>query len=115
MFGPGDYRNTAPLIRAIGKGRVPVFPPGGTNVVDVRDVVRGIIAVLRHDIRQGNYLLSGWNLTMKEITAIIAGATGDRDQMVREMSDLLYHSLVLLSALGAKPEDVWQELRGRRG
>ncbi|MCH8310475.1 MAG: bifunctional phosphoribosyl-AMP cyclohydrolase/phosphoribosyl-ATP diphosphatase HisIE [Chloroflexi bacterium] len=45
----------------------------------------------------------------------IAGATGDRDQTVREMSDLLYHSLVLLSALGAKPEDVWQELRDRRG
>jgi len=44
----------------------------------------------------------------------IAGVTGDREHTVREMSDLLYHSLVLLSALGAKPEDVWQELRGRR-
>ena len=45
----------------------------------------------------------------------IAGATGDRDQVVRETSDLLYHSLVLLSALGARPEDVWSELRDRRG
>ena len=44
----------------------------------------------------------------------IAGMKGDRDQVVRETSDLLYHSLVLLSALGARPEDVWRELRGRR-
>jgi phosphoribosyl-ATP pyrophosphohydrolase/phosphoribosyl-AMP cyclohydrolase len=45
----------------------------------------------------------------------IAGVTGDRDHVVRETSDLLYHSLVLLSALGATPEDVWRELRDRRG
>ena len=44
----------------------------------------------------------------------IAGATGDYEGTVREMSDLLYHSLVLLSALGAKPEDVWEDLRSRR-
>ncbi|MGH2542271.1 MAG: bifunctional phosphoribosyl-AMP cyclohydrolase/phosphoribosyl-ATP diphosphatase HisIE, partial [Ardenticatenaceae bacterium] len=44
----------------------------------------------------------------------IAGAIGDKDQMVRELADLFYHSLVLLSASGARPEDVWQELRDRR-
>jgi phosphoribosyl-ATP pyrophosphohydrolase/phosphoribosyl-AMP cyclohydrolase len=44
----------------------------------------------------------------------IAGMKGDRDQLVRETSDLLYHSLVLLSVLGARPEDVWRELRDRR-
>ena len=44
----------------------------------------------------------------------IAGMKGDHDQVVRETSDLLYHSLVLLSALGATPEDVWRELRDRR-
>ncbi len=45
----------------------------------------------------------------------IAGAKEDRDQVVRETSDLLYHALVLLSAVGARPEDVWSELRSRRG
>lgn len=102
MFGPGDYRNTAPLIRAVGKGRVPFFPPGGTNVVDVRDVAGGIIAVLRHDIRQGNYLLSGWNLTMKEITAIIAGATGSKAPWLplpRFLRPVLYR-LALMLELG---------------
>ena len=44
----------------------------------------------------------------------IAGVKGDRDQVVGEVADLLFHTLVLLSASGAKPEDVWQELRDRR-
>lgn len=46
--------------------------------------------------------------------AAIAGVKGDGQQLVRELADLLYHSLVLLSAAGVKPEDVWQELRQRR-
>jgi phosphoribosyl-ATP pyrophosphohydrolase/phosphoribosyl-AMP cyclohydrolase len=44
----------------------------------------------------------------------LAGARGDVGQLVREAADLLYHTLVLLAATGAKPEDVWVELRGRR-
>ena len=45
----------------------------------------------------------------------LAGAKGDSDRVVSELADLLYHTLVLLSASGARPEDVWQELRQRRG
>ena len=46
--------------------------------------------------------------------AAIAGVKGDKEQLVGEMADLMYHSLVLLSASGARPEDVWKELRQRR-
>lgn len=45
----------------------------------------------------------------------ISGTKEDRDQVVRETSDLLYHVLVLLSAVGVRPEEVWNELRVRRG
>ncbi len=78
MFGPGDHRNTAKIIRAIGGGKVLACPPGGTNVVDVRDVARGIVDVLRQNIRTGNYMLSGWNRTFREIFSTIAEATGGR-------------------------------------
>ena len=44
----------------------------------------------------------------------LAGAKGDREHLVREAADLLYHVLVLLSATGATPEDVWAQLRERR-
>ena len=45
----------------------------------------------------------------------IAGVKGDKEQLVREVADMWYHTLVLLSASGVAPEDVWQELRQRRG
>jgi phosphoribosyl-ATP pyrophosphohydrolase/phosphoribosyl-AMP cyclohydrolase len=47
--------------------------------------------------------------------AAIAGVSGDRERVVSEVADLLFHTLVLLSASGARPEDVWTELRARRG
>jgi phosphoribosyl-ATP pyrophosphohydrolase/phosphoribosyl-AMP cyclohydrolase len=46
--------------------------------------------------------------------AAIAGVKGDKEHLVRELGDLFYHTLVLLSASGARPEDVWQELRQRQ-
>ena len=46
--------------------------------------------------------------------AALAAVTGDVSRVVSEVADLLYHTLVLLSSSGARPEDVWQELR-RRG
>ena len=45
----------------------------------------------------------------------IAGVKGDAEQVAEEMADLLYHALVLLSASGARPEDVWEVLRERAG
>ena len=44
----------------------------------------------------------------------IAGVKDDHDAVVSEMADLLYHSLVLMSAVGARPEEVWAALRDRR-
>ena len=44
----------------------------------------------------------------------LAGAKGDADHLVQEAADLVYHTLVLLAASGASPEDVWEQLRQRR-
>ncbi len=45
----------------------------------------------------------------------IAGMGGDTDEVAEEAADLLYHTLVLLSATGVRPEDVWARLRERSG
>ena len=47
--------------------------------------------------------------------AAIAGVKQDGEQLAAELADLLYHSLVLMSATGVRPEDVWSSLRERRG
>ena len=47
--------------------------------------------------------------------AAIAGVKQDGEQVVNELADLLYHSLVLMAATGVRPEEVWSALRDRRG
>ena len=44
----------------------------------------------------------------------IAGVKEDASRLAEEVADLLYHTLVLISAAGAKPEDIWAKLRERR-
>ena len=44
----------------------------------------------------------------------IAGVKGDKSEVVAEAADVIYHTLVLLAASGARPEDVWEVLRKRR-
>jgi phosphoribosyl-ATP pyrophosphohydrolase len=47
-------------------------------------------------------------------TAIAAVVEGN-DRLVRESADLLYHLLVLWSAKGVSPQEVWEELDRRFG
>ena len=44
----------------------------------------------------------------------IAGVKGEKDEIVNEGSDLIYHILVLLASQGIKPSDIWAELLSRR-
>ena len=44
----------------------------------------------------------------------IAAAQGEADRLPEEAADLLYHLMVLLSATGVTPKQVWAQLRERR-
>ena len=44
----------------------------------------------------------------------IAGVKGETENIINEMADLMYHSLVLLAVSGLTPRDIWKELRKRR-
>ena len=46
---------------------------------------------------------------------IIAAKSGDKDQIIYEMADLWFHSLVLLAQQGLQPDDVLAELERRFG
>ncbi len=46
--------------------------------------------------------------------AVIAAKNGVREEIVHEVADLWFHSLVLLSSAGLTPNDIWQELEKRR-
>ena len=49
------------------------------------------------------------------VEVALAGALGDKKGLVSESADLLFHLLVLWSAAGVKPADVFSELSKRRG
>lgn len=46
---------------------------------------------------------------------VIAAKGGDKGQLVYEMADLWFHSLVLLASQGLHPNDVLNELARREG
>ena len=72
--GPGT--NTRRIVDAVRRGWLPAVPPGGTGVVDVRDVVTG----LRNAMRQGEsgrrYLLTSENQSWRDIADTLATAFG---------------------------------------
>jgi phosphoribosyl-AMP cyclohydrolase / phosphoribosyl-ATP pyrophosphohydrolase len=45
---------------------------------------------------------------------VIAAKNADRAELAHEIADLWFHTYVLLAQQGMSPEDVWEELRGRR-
>ncbi len=49
------------------------------------------------------------------VEAVIAAVTKDRDGMIGESADLIYHLLVLWADAGIRPEDVLAELERREG
>ncbi|MSQ25231.1 MAG: bifunctional phosphoribosyl-AMP cyclohydrolase/phosphoribosyl-ATP diphosphatase HisIE [Dehalococcoidia bacterium] len=45
---------------------------------------------------------------------VIAAKNNVKDELVHEVADLWFHSLILLSSAGLTPEDIYTELRSRR-
>ncbi len=94
---------------------------GGPGVVE--DVF-SVIQDRKRAMPEGSYttalLRSGVDRISQKVIeeageAAIAAVKGDPDAVIEELGDLVYHALVLLAAIGARPEDVWEELRQRQG
>jgi phosphoribosyl-ATP pyrophosphohydrolase len=49
------------------------------------------------------------------VECLIEAVAGNRDALVAESADVLYHLLVLWVAMGVTPDDVWAELKRREG
>jgi phosphoribosyl-ATP pyrophosphohydrolase len=49
------------------------------------------------------------------VECLIEAVAGNRDALVAESADVLYHLLVLWVSAGVSPEDVWAELTRREG
>lgn len=72
VFGPGDYSlNSGTLTLAVAKAPIVPVPPGGSNVVDVDDVVLGIIAAAQRGKNGRSYILGGENLLFYKMFQLV--------------------------------------------
>jgi dihydroflavonol-4-reductase len=98
-IGPGDIKPTptGKLIVQAARGRMPGFVDTGLNVVHVDDVALGHLLAATHGVIGRRYILGGENMSLAEILAEVARATGRRPPMVR-----FPHLAVLPLAAGAE-------------
>jgi dihydroflavonol-4-reductase len=76
--GPGDWNRSPPtqMILDVCRGQRRAYMDGELNLIDVRDVARGMIRAMRVGRTGCRYLLGGENLTIKEVFGCVAKLTG---------------------------------------
>ncbi len=84
VYGPGDKTlNSGTLIKSIACSFAVPVPPGGSNVIDVDDVVGGIIAAGEKGKSGCRYIICSENLEFAEIFNIVAEVVKHNPIMVR--------------------------------
>ena len=83
VYGPGDCSlNSGTLVLQVARGRMLPLPPGGSNVVDVDDIVDGIMAAGERGVSGRRYILGGENLTFAQIFATVASVVHRRPILI---------------------------------
>ena len=104
-----------------------IFCPGLTNEADMSEILRRLAVVL--ESRKGadpatSYVAGlydrGLDAILKKLgeeatETVIAAKGGNRKELIHEVADLWFHSLVLLAQQGSNPDDVLAELERRFG
>ena len=67
IVGPGSFDRSSPTVfKKIRRG-VPYYPPGGTGMVGVSDVVRAMTGLMEKEITNEQYIAVGENLSFGEL------------------------------------------------
>ncbi len=99
-------------------------PPAESAPHDTLGALAAVIAQRRSADPSTSYVAKlvqkGLDSMLKKVgeeatEVVIAAKDGDREQIVYEMADLWFHSLIVLSQFDLGPEDVLAELRRREG
>jgi phosphoribosyl-AMP cyclohydrolase / phosphoribosyl-ATP pyrophosphohydrolase len=97
--------------------------PGTEPIGQILGDLERIIASRKTERPEGSYTAKlfdkGTNRIFQKVgeeavEAVVAGVTGNREELIRESSDLLYHLLVGLADAGVSLDEVARELASRR-
>ncbi|MFQ5800985.1 MAG: phosphoribosyl-ATP diphosphatase [Candidatus Hydrothermarchaeales archaeon] len=92
--------------------------------MEILEELYEIILERKNNPREGSYVSSlmhgGEEKILEKVEeeageVIEAAKTGSRDELVHEVADLLFHTLVLLGYKGIAPVEIQDELKRRRG
>lgn len=106
IMGPRDlnFISGDAIVEAL-RGAIPALPPGGANFIDVRDCADGHIAAAERGRCGERYILSGHNMTYREIAETfgeVLGAPVPRMNIPRFLIPVLAEILGLTRRLGIK-------------
>jgi nucleoside-diphosphate-sugar epimerase len=92
------------VLDALKRKLPPAIPPGGSSVVDARDVAAGMLRIAETGRAGERYILSGRFLDLEEIIRKLAAATGIKAPTAR----LPFAGALVLAALA----ETWSRLTG---
>jgi dihydroflavonol-4-reductase len=103
LVGPEDHARSAMghFCTRFWRGRLPVAPAGGLNLVDVRDVARGHLLAAEHGRPGQRYILGGENRSFHEFLALLAEVAGMRPRGIVPLSRWTMMALAGLSTWAA--------------
>jgi dihydroflavonol-4-reductase len=77
IYGAGDATKGSRKIQfKVASGKFPFYTAGGVSVVPIEDVIQGTLAAWKVGRTGERYILSGENLTIKEVFSTIAELAG---------------------------------------
>jgi dihydroflavonol-4-reductase len=108
VLGPYDYRPTpaTQIIVRYLKYRLPIYLDAGANIVHADDVARGHLLAEQHGKIGERYILSGDNLTLRELFSMLGQVVGRRPPSIelgRRTLSAVGWGAELLARLQGKP------------
>ena len=107
MWGPHDSGPTPSgqlIADALRRRLPPAVPPGGSSVVDARDVAAGMLRIAESGRSGERYILSGPFMNLGDILAMLASLTGNDAPRIR----IVFAGALTMAALA----ETWSRLTG---
>lgn len=106
IYGAGDAKKGSRKMQVkVAQGKLKFYTSGGVNVVAVEDVVQGILSAWKNGRKGERYILSGENILIKDLFAMIAAEGGVKPPS-HQLPDSLLHTVGaigdLMEGLGLK-------------
>jgi dihydroflavonol-4-reductase len=101
LLGPEDYDHSVmgQLCHRYWRGRAPIAPPGGLNLVDVRDVAVGHLLAAERGVRGRRYILGGENHDYPSFLQLMAEVAGFRPRLVPRVPGPLFTAAAALNEI----------------